>query len=257
MSKFILAFAFLILASCRSTNPDESGSSDTDKADLHHQVAISYIKNENYPMALKELQTAEKLDPQNPAIIANLGLVYFARERYEQAEAQYKKAIRINPDFTDAKNNLARIYTELERYKLAEPLLIEVLDDLTYVNFPSAYANYGFLEFKRKNYNKAVDYLKKSLEKDRENCKTHVLLGRSYLEQKQLKMASNQLEKAINFCKEAGLDQAHFYSAIVLYRLGEKQKAKFRFDEQLSLYPNGENSEKAEKMREYIKKDTP
>ena len=245
-----LFIGYFILSGCALKPSQEK----EEKAFLHLQLATEYIKSENYPVALKELLIAEELSPKNPAVQANLGLVYFMRERYELAEKHYAKAISLKPDFTDAKNNLGRAYIEIGQYKKAEVLLKEVLSDLVYTDFPKAHANYGILEFKRKNYSSAIGQLKKSLEKDRENCFTQVYLGRSFLELKDLRLAISQLDKAIPFCEQINSDEAHFYSAIALYRNNQTNLAKFRFEEILRIFPLGYNADKAQKMLELIKK---
>ncbi len=242
-------YSLLFLGCASKPAPEKS-----EIADLHLQIGVDYLKKENYPLALKELLIAEETDPNNASVQSNLGLVYFLRERYELSEKHYRKAISINPRFTDAKNNLSRAFIEIGQYRQAEGLLKEVLADLTYVDFPKAFANYGVLEFKRKNYVNAVAFFKKSLEKDRENCYTHVYLGRSYLEQKDTNYAVIQLERAIPFCNQIEADEAHFYSAIALFRNGEKDKARVRFEELIKIYPSGYNIEKAQKMLELLKK---
>lgn len=253
MTQLLLVLVFVAgLTSCISNGPKAN-----DTADLHMQIATSHIKNGNYPLALKELLLAEEQDPKNARVQANLGLVYFMRERYELSEKHYKNALKLDPEFTEAKNSLARSYIEIDKLKEAEPLLKEVLADLTYVGFPQANANYGILEFKRKNYSQAAAYFRKSLQHDRENCHTQVFLGRSYLEQGNLTLALPQLEKAIPFCRDINADEAHYYSAIALYRDNQKLKARYRFEELTKLFPSGRNFEKAQKMLALVKKETP
>lgn len=241
----------LINSGCTTTRENQK-----ETAALHLQIATAHIKSQNYPMALKELLQAEQNDPTNPIVQANLGLVYFMRERYELSEKHYKNAIQLQPNFTEAKNNLARSYIELGKYSLAEPILKDVLSDLTYVNYLSAHGNYGLLEFRRQNYPQAIFHFRKILEKDRENCFSQVYLGRSYLEQKNLPMAVTQLERSIPFCSQTESDEAHYYSAIALYRDGQKIKARYRFEELIKLFPNGANYEKAQKMLAIVKKET-
>ena len=239
----------LFFSACRTASLEKAES-----AQLHVQIATSHLKNENYPMALKELLIAEELDPASPLVQADLGLVYFMRERYELSEKHYRRALSLKPDFTDAKNNLARSYIELGQYKKAEILLNDVLSDLTYADFPRALANYGVLEFKRKNYVAAITQLKKSLERDRENCYTQVFLGRCYLEMSDLPAAILQLDKSVSFCLPIDNDDAHYYSAIAYFRDNQKDQAKLRFDELLKLFPNGANAEKTRKMLDIINK---
>jgi type IV pilus assembly protein PilF len=238
-----------MLAGCTTVREEKN-----ETADLHMQVAIAHMQKENYPLALKELLIAQELSPRDAAIQANLGHVYFMRERFDLSEQHYKRALSLQPNFTDAKNNLARVYIETSQNRLAEALLKEVLLDLTYVDFPRAYANYGVLEFNRKRYKVAINYLKRALEKDRENCYTHVYLGRSFLELKENLLAVAQLEKAVLFCSPLEIEDGHYYSAIALYRNSQKDRAIFRFEELIKLFPNSKYIDRSRKMLEVLRK---
>jgi type IV pilus assembly protein PilF len=252
---FIALMMCSFLVSCAGTKRTEEENAI--KADLNLQIAMSYIKSGNYPLALKQLLIAEELNPKSEVVQVHLGFVYYLRESYELAEKHYQKALRLKPDFSEAKNLMARMYIDTNRYNQAEELLQQIIQDLTYQDFPKAYGHYGLLEFKRKKYSAAVPHLKKSLERDRENCETNVLLGRSYLEMDQLALAVPQLDKSIPFCMSLESDEAHYYSAIALYRAGQKSKSRFRFEELTKLFSNGKHYEKAQKMLEIIRKDSP
>ena len=245
----LLLFPVLLCGCSTLKSADQQES-----ADLHMQIAISYIQKDNLPTALKELLIAEDLAPKNASVQSNLGLVYFMRDRFELAEKHYLRAISFRPDFTEAKNNLARVYIETDQLRKAEPLLRDALKDLTYSDYSLIYGNYGVLEFKRKNYMAAKDYLKKSLTTDRENCMSHVYLGRSYLELGELGLATDQLEKGIAFCQPVGIDEAHYYAALAFFRNSQKDRAMVRFEELIKIFPNGKNNEKAKKMLALIKK---
>ncbi|MBC7743074.1 MAG: tetratricopeptide repeat protein [Bdellovibrionaceae bacterium] len=246
---FHCVFMYLICSGCKSIPPVNK-----ETGDLHSQIAIAHIEKGNYPLALKELLIAQDINPNDATIQSNLAHVYFMRQRYDLAEDHYKRAIAMQPAFTDAKNNLARVYIETSQYRQAENLLKIVLADLTYVDFSRAYANYGILEFNRKNFPRALSYFKKSLENDRENCITHVYLGRAYLELKENLLAASQLEKAVGFCNPLEIEDAHYYSAIALFRNGQKDRAIFRFEELIKLYPNSKFLDRAQKMLEVLKK---
>ncbi len=246
--KWISLLLIVFLSAC-GTEPKQKES-----ASLHLQLGVSLIQKDNYPGALKELLIAQDLDPRNANTQSYLGFIYFVRERYDLAEEHYKRAVILKPDFTDAKNNLARIYVETSQFKLAEKLLKEVLQDYTYSDFPRAYLNLGILEFNRKNFKNALVFLRKSIEKDRENCIAHVYIGRSHLELTENTLAVEQLNRAIHFCEDLQIDDAHYYDAIALYRSDQKDLAAARFEELLKLFPNGKNRDNAKKMLDVIKK---
>jgi type IV pilus assembly protein PilF len=252
LSLIKIAFVFSLMTltlSCASISKER-----TEKANNRLEVAMALIKSENYPSALKELLIAQEDDPKNPSVQAGLGIVYFAREKVELSEKHFLKALVLNPGFTQARNDLARTYLEAGRYNRAEEQLKIAIEDLTYTSYHVTYANYGILEFKKNNFSKAIEYLKKSLEKDRENCESQVYLGRSFLELGDVSSAITQLERSVSFCSQYESDWGHYYSAIALYRGRQSDKALLRFEELVSLFPNGANREKAVKMIELIKK---
>ncbi len=228
-----------------------------ESASYRLQISASLIKGGNYPEAFKELQTALADDPENPYINSSLGYVCFLRERYELSEKYYLEAIRLKPDYTDAKNSLASLYLETLRLSKAESLIKEAVEDMSYPSYQKTYANYGILEFKKKNYAQAITYFKKSLQKDRENCGMLTYLGRALTETGDLNEAIPQLDKAITFCSQADSDEGHYYSAIALYRNHQPDLALARFEEVAKIFPEGKNVEKSRKMIEIIRNGTP
>jgi tetratricopeptide (TPR) repeat protein len=62
--------------------------------------------------ALRELQRARKLDPENPMVPVYLGTFYLMGGQREQARASYEDALEINPDTVRAHMSLAIMATE-------------------------------------------------------------------------------------------------------------------------------------------------
>lgn len=246
-----LCIVIFLFASCKSFN-DRS----EERAQLRLQLGVSYLQQGNYPLALKELLAAEELDPKNPQIQNNLGLLYFVRDKLELSVKHFARAYELDNKFTDAKNNLARVYIELKQFTIAQRLLEEVSADLTYQYQIKADMNYGLLEFYRSRFKEAKKHFKKVLAQDREDCFAQVFLGRSFLELKENTQAVDQLEKATAFCKIVGIDDAHYFSAIALYRTGEKEQSLVRFQELLDLFPQAKYREQSKKMIDIIEKGT-
>lgn len=239
----LTALVTFILLGCKTVDVDSQ-----DKAQLRMQLGLSQLERRNYPLALKEFLAAEELDPKNPLIQNNLGLIYFLREKYDLSIKHFSKSFENDPKFTEGKNNLARVYVELKQFGAAEKLLRDVLADLTYPTPAKASMNYGLLEFNRNRFKEAKYHFKKVLEAYREDCYAQVFLGRSFMELKEIRSAMDQLEKAAVFCKAIGVDEGHYYSAIAIYRSGDKENSLTRFKELLVLFPEGKYREQTKQM---------
>ncbi len=248
----LVIFLFLTpgLVSCVSSYEKK------DKAELYMQRGISLIEAGNLPGALKDLLAAEELDPENPVIHNNLGLIYFMREKIDLSIQHFERAVSLKKDYTEAHNNLARVYIEKKKFKEAQEELKLVFEDLTYGNQEAAYVNQGILDFNRRDFLKSQESFLKTLQINPENCLAQSYFGRAYLELNNSSKAAESLDRAVALCQRDLFDEPHYYSAIAHFRLGEKEKAKIRFGEIIKFYPRGKYKEKARAMLDLIEKGT-
>lgn len=76
----------------------------------YYNRANRYIKQERYDDALRDLEQAIKLFPDEPDFHTNLGIVYRKLNRYADAEREFKIAIAYNRDDWMNWSNLANAY---------------------------------------------------------------------------------------------------------------------------------------------------
>lgn len=221
---------------------------------MHNQIGAEELQNGAYPQALSTLLKAESMDPDSAPIQNNLGLAYYVREKYEDAEKHLLKALEIDPKYSDAHNNLGRVYLEMGRYDDAIQELKKVENDLTYLNPEKAYLNLAIVYFRKRNFEDSISYLDRAINIQRDSCVARSYLGRNYYEQKQYGRASEELDRAISFCKKSLFDEPSYYSALSYYSLGRQDKAQARLEEMIKLYPNGKYFEKAKSMLEIMKR---
>ena len=239
----------MTLVGCQSFSEKDRAA-----ADLHLQIGATHFEKGNFPYALKELLLAESLDPKNPLVQNNLGLVYFVREKYPESAKHFQRAVEIRSDFSEARNNLGRTYIELKDYSAAEKQLLIVLGDLTYPGTDRAQTNFGILKFHQKKYAEAKSSLNEAIKMNKENCLAHNFLGRTLFEEANYSAASEALDRAIRFCQKNLFDEPHYYSALSWYRGGDKSRALTRLKEVVALYPDGKYRDKARSMIEIIEK---
>jgi len=70
-----------------------------------------YYENGDNDKFKKLMEEATLLDPNNPDLFYNIGVVQLNNENYASAEASFKKALELNPAYVNAALNLSIVYT--------------------------------------------------------------------------------------------------------------------------------------------------
>ena len=135
----------------------EARESNPDDLNLLLAEAELYIKLEKMDKFGELMEQAVKMDPNNPVLFFNLGVVNYNQKKIKEANGYYKKAIELDPNYRDAYLNLA--YSILnERVAIVEQMN----------NSLSDFKKYDALEQKQKEVCKeALPYLTKADEMER------------------------------------------------------------------------------------------
>jgi tetratricopeptide (TPR) repeat protein len=113
------------------------------------------------------MKQAIELDPNNPTLFYNLGVVNAGQDKTEEAKGYYTKAIELKPDYADAYMNLAALILDEEK-----AIVEEMNKNL------SNFDKYDELEGKQKDvYRKALPYLEKADELKRSTDTVRSLLN--------------------------------------------------------------------------------
>lgn len=247
MYKILIIVVSLCVYGCGTSSQEKRVTSD-----LHLRMGTAYLQQGNYPQALQELLHAESLNPKNPIVHNNLALAYYVRDKYQEAESHLKKALDLDPKYSDARNNLGRIYISMKLYDKAVAELQVVTADLTYPTPEKAFSNLALAYYKKNEFSLAKDAALSALKADKAFCPAQSVYGLSLFFLEDYKKSSQMFEKTINSC-EREKEEAHYYSGLSYYKLGQKSKATARLQELLVLYPEGEYTEKAKTMLGIIK----
>jgi tetratricopeptide (TPR) repeat protein/TolB-like protein/predicted Ser/Thr protein kinase len=145
--------------------------------------------------AIRELQRAMELAPNNAEAPRQLAKVYTNLGRFEEAEALYVKAAKARPTDWYGHLLLGLFYLQRERYAEAEAALknARVLtpdNDLIYRNLAGIYVPQG-------RYREAIEELQKGL-KIKSNALTYQMLGGAYFLEHRYRDATNAAETAID-----------------------------------------------------------
>ena len=72
----------------------------------HYNISLLLTDLGDFDEALRELQTARRLLPDNPEIPFKLGVLLSNHGRYSEACANFAEALRLRPDFDEARQYL-------------------------------------------------------------------------------------------------------------------------------------------------------
>jgi tetratricopeptide (TPR) repeat protein len=73
------------------------------------QRAFTDMDAERFESALNRLQSIARIDPENPTISYNLGVVYTFLKREQEALEQFQRCVDINPSYVQAWYNMGQI----------------------------------------------------------------------------------------------------------------------------------------------------
>jgi len=89
----------------------------------HFSKAVAYENKGKYDWAIRELNIANRISPNNPHIIFAYGSIFLNSGNFISAEDKFKEAIRIYPFYVDAYYNLGLIYNQQKRFMEAKNIL--------------------------------------------------------------------------------------------------------------------------------------
>ncbi len=173
--------------------------------------------------AIAEYEAATKLDSENPWILNALGLAMTAARDFEGAEKAFRQALKLNADLTDVHNNLGVLYSEMGQKEKAFEEFTTVLRDPSYPTPEKALFNMGALYFRDQNYELALMYYHRSVEKSPKFAMGYRGLGEIHLALDEPEMAFDRFEQALEVAPN---DLPSLYELARLYEeQGDTEKA--------------------------------
>jgi tetratricopeptide (TPR) repeat protein len=214
-------------------------------------MGLSYLGERNYSAALFDLTEAEKLDPENPDVLYNLGLAFIGKKRPDLAEAKFLKAILLKPNFSVARNDLGVAYLDLKRWDSAIQQFKIVKDDLFYDNSENAAINLGLAYLGKGDYPKALEELQAIGTLNPRNPVIRLSLGRVWFAMDKSEQAIVEYSKALEIYRDYGA--AHYYLGQAQIKLNRIDAARASFKEAVRLIPESELGRAALGYLELIK----
>jgi type IV pilus assembly protein PilF len=135
----------LLVSACVTTKESvfTNEASPEEAVETRLQLARSYIGEQNWEDARRNLKIAADIEPNAPDVHEAFALLYSATGENELAEERFKKAIALDPNFSRARNNYAGFLYKQKRFKEAEAQLEIVVLDTLYESRSRAYLILG------------------------------------------------------------------------------------------------------------------
>jgi len=161
----------------------------------------TYLATNKLPQAVNQLQAELSKDPNYWPALMTLALLYERTNDFLKARDAYEKLLSINPAFVPALNNLACLYTERLNVLDKAYDLARKARDLQGQD-PSIGDTFGWVLYKRGDYQQALTILQESAEKAADNPEIQFHLGMTAYMMGQTDMARVALRKAASAAKD-------------------------------------------------------
>lgn len=223
MSRGSIAVLISVLISLSFVGCAEKRISIKERAQALEDLGISYVGQGNLREGLAKLLEAEKLDPENPHIQHELGLVYMDLEEYPLARQHFERALSLKPRFPEAQNNLGTLYLRMGEWDLAIGVLKKATSDILYKTPHYAYRNLGLAYFGKGDYEKAIESYKASIKLEPTYAPSHFNLANTYEATQRWDEAVEAYKRAIRYDPNS---PGHYYRLGKLYlRLNRREEA--------------------------------
>jgi tetratricopeptide (TPR) repeat protein len=174
---------------------------DPNFAGAYDLLVQTYLASNKLPQALSQLQTQLSKDPNDAAALMMLALLYERTNDFAQARDAYERLLRINPNSIAALNNLACLYADRlddpgRAYDLARKAREQQGND------PAIADTFGWVLFKRGEYQQALPILQESAAKLPDSPEVQFHLGMTAYMMGQTDVAKVAFQKAANAAKD-------------------------------------------------------
>ncbi|HEY0158483.1 MAG TPA: tetratricopeptide repeat protein [Thermoanaerobaculia bacterium] len=125
---------------------------------LHYNRGREAFQEGRYAEARRELESAQRLRPEDADVLNLLGLVYFKTNAFPEAEVIYRRLIADNPNVFILHSNLGLILFKQGKNEDAEQFLRRAID--LRPNYAKSHLYLGLLYRQKKKYGLALEHLK-------------------------------------------------------------------------------------------------
>jgi Flp pilus assembly protein TadD len=207
----------------------------------HIRIGTAYIGTGQYSGALRELQEAEKLTPDDPRVHYLLGIAYYRRGLSDRAIVEFKRAIELKPDDSMVHNDLGVLYLERGRWDDAIASFTQALANVLYETPATALYNLGRAYFEKKMYDPALKVLQDALASEPYTSLTPLIemnMGMVWFAKGDTEEAIRHFLKSIELAPP--LVESHYRLGLCYRKIGRNEDAVTAFQTAVKLGPDSE-----------------
>lgn len=197
-------------------------------------VGMSHYGAREYGAAIPYLKEAAAADQKNLPLRLSLAHCYLWTKQFDAALGVYREILDIDPDSAEAdmiagealdeKGDNAGAVQQFRAAVAANP------------KEPDAHFGLAYLLWAQKRFGEAVPEFKAELENDPKNYQTMIYLGDTYVQQNQLDLAKEMLERVVQVEETVAL--VHLDLGIVYTEAGDKDGAVRELNKAIALEPD-------------------
>ena len=209
-------------------------SIDANNPDVLRFLGIIYAQRKDYTQALKYLEAAIKVNPQNGIAHSNLGNVLFELGQFEKALNAYDHAIKLAPTYAEAWSNKGNALYELQRYEEA----LGHHDRAIALNpsYAEAWSNKGLVLNHLKDFKNALAHHDKAISLRPMSAMVWINKGMTYSELEQHQDALTLYDQAIII--NPNLAEAWTNKGNAVFALGHHKESIEHHQKAIQLKPN-------------------
>ena len=173
----------------------KSIAAKSDDAKAHYVYAQIANDQSNTALAVQELETARRFDPQNYQYNYELGKKYFEQKKYPQARTCFEQAVKANPQSEAAFFNLGITHKIMNANDAALTAFSKAA--ALKPDYVRAWIEMARMQDKKRNYSEAVKNYQKALSLEPSNTSALKEMAQVYSKQKDPKQAERYFKEAL------------------------------------------------------------
>jgi tetratricopeptide (TPR) repeat protein len=201
-------------------------------AKKYREEGEAFYKAHQYNEAIEAFNHALRLNPAQPVVYFNLGVIYGELQQYKEAIKAYQEAVRLKPDYPLAYFNMGNAYLDGGEYGKAIEAFKEAsqLDSIA----PAAHYNLGVAYIELGQQDEAVKSFKEAIRLQPEYAAAYYNLGIAYGTSGRDKEAVEAFRQALHLRENSEdehftQDEARFNLILALLKLNMKNEATVQY----------------------------